>query len=157
MLRIRQLLVAPPFDSQSLVYRTGEFSYERDPYAQFLVAPEASIMPPIRAYFLESGAFKEVAEPGSALVPDMFAEITVCQLYGDFRNLQDPYAILAMRFLFFNASNSLPNKLILDQEFSRRIDLQQRTAAALVAGWNEALAQIMTEVTSHLNRRQEPR
>ena len=36
VLGIRSLRIAPPFDGRSLVYRTGEFSYVRDPYAEFL-------------------------------------------------------------------------------------------------------------------------
>src|SRR5690348_13807012 len=50
VLAIRRLSVAPPFASQSFVYRTGEFSYEQDPYAQFLVPPEDDLQEPLRGY-----------------------------------------------------------------------------------------------------------
>src|SRR5271163_889849 len=36
VLGIRNLQIATPFEGRSLVYRTGEFSYVRDPYAEFL-------------------------------------------------------------------------------------------------------------------------
>ena len=39
VLGVRRLQIAPPFDGRSLVYRTGEVSYVRDPYAEFLDPP----------------------------------------------------------------------------------------------------------------------
>src|SRR5260221_12526857 len=36
VLGIRNLQIAAPFEGRSFVYRTGEFSYVRDPYAEFL-------------------------------------------------------------------------------------------------------------------------
>src|SRR5690242_2332439 len=40
VLAMRQLTIAPPFAGQSCVYRTGDLSYEQDPYGQFLVPAE---------------------------------------------------------------------------------------------------------------------
>src|SRR5512133_3403497 len=51
VLAIRSLTVEPPFDGPSLIYRTGEFSYERDSYANFLVSPAQSLVVPVREYF----------------------------------------------------------------------------------------------------------
>ena len=50
VLGIRSLRIAPPFDGRSLVYRTGEFSYVRDPYAEFLDPPEEEMMAPVRGW-----------------------------------------------------------------------------------------------------------
>ena len=143
VLGIRRLGIAAQFDNQSFVYRTGEFSYERDPYAQFLVPPQESLAEPIRAYLRNSGVFDTVAEADSTQAQNLFLEISVTQLYGDFHDPAAPASVLSMRFVFLDSLNGRPNKVLLQKEYSRRLALKARTAAAVMAGWNESLKQIM--------------
>jgi len=145
VLAIRHISVAAPFAGQSFVYRTGELAYEQDPYAQFLVVPEENLQEPLRGYLLNSGQFEAVTEPGSALKPTLLVEISVPQLYGDFLNRTEPAAVLEISFTFFGAPNGLPDKMISQKSYHQRIPLKARTAAALMAGWNEALRRIMDQ------------
>lgn len=140
---IRTLDVAAPFAGMEFVYRTGAFSYDRDPYAAFMAPPAEGLMSPIRGWWRQAGGFRGVAEAGSALKADTLVEIHVSQLYGDFRPAEPAKAVLAMSFVFFDAPNGVPGKVILQREYTRDIPLQERTAAALIAGWNQALAQIL--------------
>ena len=149
---IRSLRVAAPFDDRSLVYRVGDFSYEADPYAEFLVSPAESLRPPIRSWMRQSDLFQTVVEPGSALKPNSMAEITVVELYGDFRRPAEPAAVLTVRFVLLDAPDGIPGKLNFEQEYSQRILLQGRSANALMAGWNEALKQILAQLGSDLRR-----
>ncbi len=130
MLGIRHLQIAAPFEGKSLVYRTGDFSYVRDPYAGFLESPADELMAPVRGWLRSNGGFSAVVEPGSALKPDTFVEISVSQLFGDFRQPEHPTAVLTMRFVFFDAPNGIPGKVLLQQEYSRGIPLKAPTAAA---------------------------
>ena len=150
ILVIRSIRVAAPFDSQSLIYRTGEFSYERDPYAQFLVDPASSLLQPLRAYFRASGFFAAVATPGSGLPANTQVEMFVRQLYGDFRDRAKPAAIMDIEFTFFDVSNERPQKVLFHENYMRRIPLQARTAEAVMAGWNQALQEIVSELNSSL-------
>jgi hypothetical protein len=143
VLGIRSLQVAAPFAGRWFVYRTGEFSYDSDPYAEFMVSPAEGLVTPICSWWREGGAFKAVVDAGSALKPDTMVEIHVGQLYGDFRQGENASAVLAMRFAFFDASNGVPGKAILEREYSRKIPLKARMADALIEGWNQALAQIL--------------
>jgi cholesterol transport system auxiliary component len=143
VLGIRSLRVAEPFDGRSFVYRTGEFSYDRDPYAEFMARPAEELILPIGAWFRLSGGFSAVVEPGSGLKPDTLLEIEVVRMYGDFRPGKPPAAVLAMRFMFFDAPDGVPGKVILDREYSRNIPLQSRTAADLMQGWTKALGEIL--------------
>jgi ABC-type uncharacterized transport system auxiliary subunit len=143
VLRVRTLQLAPPFEGRALVYRTGEFSYNRDPYAEFLVDPAEGLIAVVCNRWRQAGAFSAVSEGGSALTPDTLVEIHVSQLYGDFRPSEKATAVLTMRFVFFDAPNGVPEKVILQREDSRNIPLKARTAAALIEGWNQALAQIL--------------
>lgn len=156
-LGIRRLTVDAPFDSQPLIYRTGEFSYERDPYAEFLVPPARDLLAPIRGYFRENGSFADVTDPASALRPNLLVEITVTQLYGDFRNPTHGSAVLAMHCVFFDAVGSGSGKMLFQGDYARSIPLRARTAAALMAGWNQALQQLIAAANADLRAKIEPR
>jgi cholesterol transport system auxiliary component len=155
VLGIRNLQIAAPFDGRSLVYRTGEFSYVRDPYAEFLELPAEELMAPVRGLLRGSGNFNAVVESGSALKPDTLVEISVSQLFGDFRQSEHPAAILTVRFVFFEAPSGVSGKVILEQVYSRSIPLSAPTSAALMEGWNQALAEILVEVSSDFARKRE--
>jgi uncharacterized lipoprotein YmbA len=143
VLGIRTLQVAPPFEGRGFVYRTGEFSYDRDPYAQFMVSPAEALVSPICARLRQAGPFSAVVEAGSALKPDTLVEIHVDQLYGDFQQPDHATAVLAMRFAFIDSSNGVPARALLQKGYSRDIPLKAPTAAALIEGWNQGLAQIL--------------
>ena len=146
VLGIRNLQIAAPFEGRSLVYRTGDNAYVRDPYAEFLDPPAESLLVTLRERLRDNGDFAHVIEPGSSLKPNTFAEISVTRLYGDFRQQQQVVAVLTMRFLFFDATNGLPGKVLLDREYSRSIALKSATPAALMEGWDQSLTQILTQV-----------
>jgi ABC-type uncharacterized transport system auxiliary subunit len=152
VLGIRSLRIAPPFDGRSLVYRTGEFSYVRDPYAEFLDPPEEEMMAPVRGWLSRAGGFSDVVDAGSALKPNTVVEISVTELYGDFRRSQHPCGVVTMRLVFFEAHNGMPTKPILQQEYSRSIPVTAPSAAALMEGWNQAFGGIFAEVASDLRR-----
>jgi hypothetical protein len=145
VLAIRKLTVEAPFDSSALVYRTGEYSYEHDYYAGFLISPAESLATPIREFFRGNGPFGAVSEPGSALKPNTAVEITVHELYGDFRKPGQAAAVLGMRFLFFDAPNGVPGNVLSADNYSLQVPIHARTAAALVEGWNQALQQILPQ------------
>jgi hypothetical protein len=151
VLGIRNLQIAAPFEGRALVYRTGDFSYVRDPYAGFLESPAEGLIDPVRALLRGNGGFGAVVETGSALQANTLVEISVSQLYGDFRRPEHPAAVLAMRFVFFDAPNGIPGKVFLQQEYSRSIPLSAPSAAALMAGWNQALGGILAQLASDLH------
>src|SRR5271170_2941224 len=148
VLGIRTLQIAAPFEGRSLVYRTGEFSYVRDPYAELLEPPAEELIPPVRGWLRGNGDFSAVVEAGSALKPDTLVEVSVNQLFGDFRQPEHPAAILTMRFVFFDATNGVPGKAIFQQKYSRSIPLGTPTAATLMEGWGQALSEILAQVSS---------
>ena len=122
------------------------------PAATYASPPADALRAPLRQYFQASGLFGDVTQQGSALRPNLLVEITVEQLYGDFRNRADPQAVLEIRLAFFDAPGERPGKVILDKTYVRRTKLAARSAAALMASWNDALKQIMAEAVSDLER-----
>lgn len=146
VLEIRTLQITPPFDGRSFVYRTGEFSYQRNPYAQFLGLPAEGLIGPVSEMLCQDGGFSEVVQPGSVVQPDVLVVITISQIYGDIRRPRSPHAVLAMQVTFIAVTNGLPGKVILQRDYSRRIPLKSGTPAALMEGWNQALVGIFAEV-----------
>ena len=155
VLGIRNLEIAAPFEGRPLVYRTGDNAYERDPYAEFLDTPAESLLVTIREWLRDNGSFAFVVGPRSSLKPDTFVEISVTRLYGDFRKPQQAAAVLSMRFLFFDAPNAIPGRVLLEREYARSIALKSATPPALMEGWKQALTQILTQVTYDLRSESE--
>ncbi|HEX5399331.1 MAG TPA: ABC-type transport auxiliary lipoprotein family protein [Verrucomicrobiae bacterium] len=149
VLAIKSLQISPPFDGRSFVYRTGEFSYERDPYAGFLSLPAEQLVEPVSEILSQSNRFKNVVAAGNAAQPDVSADITITQLYGDIRKPKAPFAVLAMWVTFREVTNGLPGEVILHRNYARRIPMASTAPAALMAGWNRALVQILDEVASN--------
>jgi len=56
--------------------------------------------------------------------------------------------VLPMRLTFVDAPDGVPGKTMLQKEYARKIPVKERTAAALVQGWNPAMDEIITEVAS---------
>jgi len=154
VLGLRTLQIAPPFDGRSLVYRTGEFSYERDPYAGFLDSPAEGLVAPICEMLRKDGCFSAVVEAGSAVKPDTLVEISINQLYGDIRKPGSPCAVLALRATFLDTTNGLPGRVVFQRDYSRRIPIKSAASAALMEGWNQALLEIFAEVASDFRRRE---
>jgi ABC-type uncharacterized transport system auxiliary subunit len=153
VLEIRRITVASAFDNQSFIYRTGPYSYERDPYAEFLVPPEEILLAPMQAYFRDSGLFRDVVVRGSAVKPDVILEVQVMELYGDFQNKTEPDAVLRLKFTFLNANGSSgrsSKQILLEKEYAERISFKTRTASALMAAWNEDLEKILPAVSLDL-------
>lgn len=150
VLMLRSCTVSPLFEGPAFVYRIGPEAYEHDPYAGFLVKPGTALAIPVRDYLRQSGAFREVIEPGTILTADRWLEVNVSELYGDFRTRGQPAAVLTMRFTFFGSESGRLSDVRLERSYTRRIPLTENTAASVVAGWNKALAEIMTEVTDQL-------
>jgi len=132
------------------VYRTGDYSYVRDPYAAFLGTPAESLLAAIREWVRGNAGFSAVIEPASSLKPNTLAEIRVTRLYGDFRQPQRPAAVLTIRFLFFDAPNAIPGRVLLAREYARSIELRSATPGALMEGWTQALTQVLTQVISEI-------
>jgi len=156
VLGIKILQVAPPFDGRSFVYRTGEFSYERDPYAEFLGLPAEVLVAPVTEILCGDGCFSAVVKMGSAARPDTLIEININEFYGDIRKPGSPSAVLTMQVILTDAKNGLPGKVLLQKNYSRRIPMKSTSPAALMAAWNEALVEIFADVASDFRSRENP-
>jgi cholesterol transport system auxiliary component len=145
---LNRVSISPRFQSRSFTYRTAENLYEQDPYAAFLVPPERALAEPIRAWMRDSGVFGRLVEPGSGLEPTLVAEVSINELYGDFRKASQPVARMEIHFIFYQVRDDTPGRIVLDTVCARETSLTRKTPAALMAAWDADLRQIMQDIAS---------
>jgi hypothetical protein len=145
---LSRVSISPLFQSRSLTYRTAQNSYEQDPYAGFLIPPERGLAEPIRAWMRAGGVFGLVVEPGSRLTPTLVAEVTVNELYGDFRKPSQLVGTMEIHFICYEVKDGNPGRIVLDKVCAHETPLATKTADALMAAWDADLREIMAEIIS---------
>ena len=145
---LSRVSISPLFQSRSFTYRTAENSYEQDPYAGFLIPPERALAEPIRAWLRASGVFGRVAEPGSGLTATLVAEVSVNELYGDFRKAAQPVGTMEIHFICYEVKDGTPGRIVLDKVCARETPLSRKAPDALMVAWDADLREIMVEINS---------
>jgi len=140
--------ISPLFQSRNFTYRTADNSYEQDPYAGFLVSPERALAESIRAMMRAGGVFGRVVEPGSGLTPTMIVEVSINQLYGDFRNASRPVGTMQIHFIVYAVKDGTAGRVVLDKVCSQESPLARKAPDALMAAWDANLNEIMKEIAS---------
>lgn len=153
VLLVSSLRVSPRYDSRSFVYRRGESSYESDFYNQFLVSPGAQLTEEVRRALGQAQVAQYVVGASSQNEPTHVLEGTVDALYGDFRDLSSPKAVLEMEF--FLSKESTPRAEILTRKrYTRSVAVNGRSPEALVKGWNDGLSDIIGALVADLRATQ---
>ncbi len=130
--------VAAPFASDGFVYQTSAEHWEVDPYNQFLVSPADMMTSILRTWTRESGLYTSVAVPGVGGGQEYLIDCDVTELYGDFRNPSRPEAVLTIAVQVLKHTDK-GRVLVLRKNLTQRVPVSERTPAALVTAWNEAL------------------
>jgi len=150
-LLVSGLRISPRYADKSFVYRTSEASYEADFYNQFLTSPDTMFSEEVRKGLAASPAFKYVVGPSSQLQPNYVLEGSVNALYGDFRNLNAPSAVLEIEFFLHNEDTANPG-IVLQKRYMKTVPLSGRSPEALVKGWSQALGSILTDLNTDLEK-----
>ncbi len=149
VLALKYVEVSNLFDGRLLVYRTGETTWERDPYAEWMTTPGRMLADAMAEGLRASGPWLDVVGLGSTLRAGEVAEVTVTGLYGDFRLPAEPYAVFSLRVSLVSPGRGMtPATQALHKEYRRRERISARTPAALVEGLNRELSSILAEAAS---------
>ena len=149
ILLVSNLRVSPRYADRSFVYRISEAGYETDFYNQFLTATDVMIGEEVRRGLGASQYFKYVVGPSNQLQPNYVLEGSVNALYGDFRNLNAPAAVLEIEFFLHNEDAANPG-IVMQKRYVKSIAINTRSPDALVKGWNAALNDILTALIADL-------
>lgn len=150
-LLVSGLRISPRYADKSFVYRTSESGYEADFYNQFLISPDTMLSEELRKGLAASPAFKYVVGSSSQLQPNYVLEGSVNALYGDFRNLDKPVAVLEIEFFLHNEDSANPG-IVLQKRYVKAVPLSGRSPEALVKGWSQALGSILTDLNTDLEK-----
>lgn len=149
ILLVSNLRVSPRYADRSFVYRISEAGYETDFYNQFLTATDSIIGEEVRRGLAASRVFKYVVGPSNQLQANYVLEGSVNALYGDFRNLNAPAAVLEIEFFLHNEDAANPG-IVMQKRYVKSIAINTRSPDALVKGWNAALNEILAALIADL-------
>jgi ABC-type uncharacterized transport system auxiliary subunit len=151
VLAVREFTIDPLYTSRGLVYRKSESRYESDAYNEFVIAPQALLTSQTRHWLSRSALFKTVLEPGSLVGPTHILESTVLALYGDFRDRNQPQAVMQVR-VFLVASKGSQPEIVFTRDYQAAQEAQAPTAGALVAAFDRCLEQILSALEADLEK-----
>ena len=146
--RIGRVEVVAAYAGTALVYRMDDIRFTSDFYNRFIAEPGTMLGDQIAAWLARAGPFA-VTGPESTLPAHYLLEATVTELYGDFRPGQVPASVLAVQFALIDQTGARP-KAVLERSIARRVDLAHASPDSLVRGYGDALAGILTELSTDL-------
>lgn len=149
VLAVRPLRISPGYAGSEFVYQTGDVTLESDFYNEFFVPPSRLITEEVRRWFQASGLFKTVVDSASSVESTRVLEGAVQAIYGEYRPSASARAVLELQF-FLLENRDEGMSVLFQKSFSRKIDVPDDTAAALVRGWNKALAEVLSELEETL-------
>jgi cholesterol transport system auxiliary component len=147
-LQIASARVSPRYADKNFVYRRSDARFESDFYNEFLISPGVLVAEELRQGLSQSGLFRFVIGSVNALAPTHTLEIVVNSLYGDFRDLKAPQAVMEMEF--FLSQEESPSGIVFHKRYYGTIPLKGRNPEALVQGYNKALEAISRTLVSDL-------
>lgn len=149
VLMISPLRISPRYEGKSFVYRRSDANFETDFYNQFLVSPGPLLTEEIRRALSRAQVTQYVVGASSQAEPTLVLEGTVDALYGDFRDLSAPRAVLEMEF-FLAKESPTKAELVARRRYSQSVAVKGRTPEALVKGWNDGLNEIVAALAADL-------
>ena len=147
-LQIGSARVSPRYADKNFVYRRSDTRFESDFYNEFLISPGVLVAEELRQGLSQSGLFKFVVGSVNALAPTHTLETVVNSLYGDFRDVRAPQAVMEIEF--FLSEEGSPSGIVFHKRYHSAIPLEGRNPEALVQGWNRALEAISGSLVSDL-------
>ena len=148
-LRVGFVRVAAPYAGSALVYRLDDVRYASDPYHVFAADPGAMLGGRMAEWLERTGPFSSVVAPGSAPPASYVIEVTVGELYGDFRPGIPPAAAVSIQFVLIDQTGVRP-KVIFERTIASRAPLSKASPDALVRGYGTAIADILSQVAKEL-------
>ncbi len=142
VLLVSSLRVSPRYEGRSFVYRRSEANFESDFYNQFLVSPGALLTEEVRRAVSRAQVAQYVVGTASQLEPTHVLEGTIDALYGEFRDVNAPKAVLEMEF-FLSKESPTKAEIVLRKRYVKSMAVNGRAPEALVKAWNDALNEIV--------------
>jgi hypothetical protein len=141
--------VASQFADRYLTYRSDEVSYESDFYHQMMTSPAVIIQNQTESWLKASPVVKFVLPSDAVYNTSYLISGKVFEFYGDYRQIDQPKAVLAIELTVTNTKAD-NNPVLLQKVYSESISMQKTSPKLLVEGWNQALGKILAEFEADL-------
>jgi cholesterol transport system auxiliary component len=138
------------YAGRGLVYRLDEHRYESDAYNEFLISPTVMITEKTRDWLAGSGLFAQVVGTGSGVEATHRIEANITALYGDFRDKAAPMAVVEMRFFLLRTESGIDPEIVFAKPYRAACDVKTATPEGLIAGFDDCLRTILTELEKDL-------
>src|SRR5690554_216843 len=149
VLRIKPIRVSPHYRTENLVFRVGENEYQQQAGHVLLVDPQTLFTAQLQRWLAKSGLFSEVITDESQPA-DLVLEAAVTKFYGDDRSGYSLQAVLEMQF-FMSPGDADRSKMLFQTGFRVDASIDQTTPQAVVAGWQNALEEILGTLEQDLS------
>jgi len=148
-LQVSNLRISPRYQDRSFLYRISETGFESDFYNQFIAPPAGLISEELRKSLSGTQLFKHVIGQANSQAPSYMLEGVINGIYGDFRNLQAPAAIIDLEFFL---TSDLPTKpgILMQKRYVKSVPVSNRSPDALVKSWDLALEEIFHDLAADL-------
>jgi cholesterol transport system auxiliary component len=148
-------LAVRPFTASShlrgtrFVYRLGPDELDFDYYHRFWSEPERLVTDAAVRWLARAGLFALVSDAGWEESDRLALEGEISELSGDYRDPRAPLAVLRLRCALLDESAGA-SRVLLYREYSSARPVAPASREALVAGWNEALREVLTALEQDL-------
>jgi len=149
VLRVERVRVSSPFDRQSLVYRTGEQIYRIDYYNEFVADPEALLTGELIRVLSAQRTFESVVELSTLASSRLRLQLTVTQLFGDFRNGSSPLAVIQARAILLR-DDAGATTVAGQWTFEATEPFSPPDAEALATAWGRAYGRVIADLSQFL-------
>lgn len=140
-LKVRQVRVVAPFEGRSFVYRRGDQRFESDFYNEFGSDPEEMIAAALVDWMRRGGRFSGVLAPQDAGGGDTVLDVSVQELYVDFRAA--PSAVVALTWHL-----ERPGNPVKEGAAEEKVELAARNPGAAAKALQDALALALARLES---------
>lgn len=147
---IQNVTIAPQFAGLSFAYRTQDLVYTKDYYNIFFNPPAQQIEQLIVKYLQATNLFSYVSNNVNFVSPNYVLHADVTKLYADYRDANQPKAVIAIKYTVLRPSNR--KKVVLVQTVVESIPLQNKDSQSLIKAWNSGLTQTLAQLTNNLKK-----
>lgn len=153
IIEVRRFTIDPAYNTNQLIYRVGQFKYESDFYNEFLVSPAVMITEKVRNWLSASGLSRMILEPGSYVEPTHIIEGNIVALYGDFRDMSSPEAVMEIRIFLLETRAGMEPNILFGNTYKSSVKLESKGPQGLVAGFDKCLENILTNLETDLGKK----
>ncbi len=154
-LKVLNFRISEEFDLRNFIILREKNRYIKEYYNKFMINPSSMLTKETRNWFANRGYFQAVLTEGTIVDADYILEGNVISIYGDFRDLKKPEAVIEVQFQLVETTGS--NNLILSKIYSDREELDDNTSEELIEAYERAFENILQrladDIASQLKKR----